>query len=808
MIRPVATAVLCLASLALLASARTGAPRVAHESLFPDHAVKPEGVQIDGRRRLGPPPPGHPRIVGDVRPDGGVSAESSGYPFAWEFIGPSRIDGEYWSGNAKASGRITSIAPHPSDPSICWISTDGGGVWKTIDDGASWKPLTDILPTLRGGSLLLHPDNPDVVFWGTGDFRARTTGAGLFRSGDGGESWTLVAGSSSTGTQVAGLSHSGGVPGVMHVAGSSGVRRTTDAGATWTTKIGGTANSLWAGPGATRLYAGMRSDGVYRSSDGGVNWTKCTSSAFPTAGTFSVVTVGACRASPDTVFAAFVGISSGSVTYVTKLYRSTNGGTTWTRIASADDFCSPQCWYDAYVAVDPANASIVYLGGVDARYGVYGVAKSTDGGASWTEIANAGGTQLHPDHHVMAFGPASGNGTKIWEGNDGGVWTSTNGGGSWSNKNSDLATALLYNVAVHPITPERMLGGSQDNGTPERPGPVSPWVQLQSGDGGYSAFVPDYSGTRFTTYVYGKVYRWDALDNARQMTPSWTDPVAWIAPMAIDPSDADRLYVGTNRLWVCTSATTANPVGESERAALWTALSATNTTASSSATINRVAIAEGDTDTIYTGCSGGSVWVTRDRGATWTKRSTGLPTDGVCGIAVNPHDPEEVWVAHYSASGGRVHRSLNAGVTWTAMGAGLPSGVTPRALGVHFRRPGETRRTVLVGSGAGIYHSLDLGTTWTPNDTSIPNANVGDFHVNRAEGLVTVATYGRGAWRAALPRNCWSDLDFDDLVGGSDIGLLLLDFGPCQGCASDLDGDGFTNGGDLSVLLLDFGPCS
>ena len=71
-----------------------------------------------------------------------------------------------------------------------------------------------------------------------------------------------------------------------------------------------------------------------------------------------------------------------------------------------------------------------------------------------------------------------GNGTKIWEGNDGGVWTSTNGGASWSNKNSDLATALLYNVAVHPITPERMLGGSQDNGTPERPGPVSPWVQL------------------------------------------------------------------------------------------------------------------------------------------------------------------------------------------------------------------------------------------------------------------------------------------------------------------------------------------
>jgi len=794
-----------LAALLGLADAPGRSRVVMHEELFPNHAVKPAGVEVKARRRLGPPPPGHPRIVGDVRPDGGVSAETVGYPFAWEFIGPSVIDSEYWSGNAKASGRITAIAPHPSNANTCWISTDGGGVWRTIDGGVSWKPLTDTLPSLRGGALAVHPDNPNILFWGTGDFRVKTTGAGLFRSGDGGESWELVSPSSSVGLQISGISHSGGVPGVLHVAGSSGVRRSTDGGTSWSSRITGIGTSLWAGPGATQLYAGMRSDGVYRSIDGGVNWTKCTSTSFPTSGTFTVVTVGACRASPNTVFAAFVGASA---SYVTRLYRSTDGGVNWTRLTSADDFCSPQCWYDAYVAVDPANASTVYLGGVDKRYGVYGVAKSTDSGATWTDIATDGSVQLHPDHHVMAFGPASGNGTKIWEGNDGGIWTSTNGGANWTNRNSDLATALLYNIAVHPITPERMLGGAQDNGTPERPGPVSSWVQLQAGDGGYSAFVPDYSGQRFTTYVYGKVYRWDSLDNAVELTPSWTDPVAWIAPIALDPSDPDRLYVGTNRLWVCTSAITANPGSESQRAAIWTALSASRTTASSTATINRFAIAESDPSTIYTGCSGGSVWVTRDRGATWTNRSTGLPTDGVCGIAVNPHDPEEVWVAHYSSSGGRVRRSLNAGVSWTAVGGTLPAGVTPRALGIHFRRPGETRRTVLVGSGAGIYHSLDLGATWQPNDTSIPNANIGDFHINRADGLVTVATYGRGAWRAALPRNCWSDLDLDDEVTGSDISLLLIDFGPCQGCNSDLDGSGLTDAGDLALMLLDFGPCS
>jgi hypothetical protein len=307
--------------------------------------------------------------------------------------------------------------------------------------------------------------------------------------------------------------------------------------------------------------------------------------------------------------------------------------------------------------------------------------------------------------------------------------------------------------------------------------------------------------------VYGKIYRWNSSDSATLLTPSWSDVVAWIAPILLDPSNPDRLYVGTNRLWVCTTATTANPTTEAARTALWTALSATNTTASSNATINRFAIAEADPNTIYTGCSGGSVWVTRDRGTIWTPRNTGLPANGVCGLAVNPHDPEEVWVAQYSSSGGRVYRSLNAGLTWTAVGTGLPAGVTPRALGIDFRRAGDPRRIVLVGSGAGIYHSLDLGNSWTPNDTSVPNANIGDFHINRADGLVTVATYGRGAWRASLPQHCWSDLDFDDLVSGSDIVMLLLDFGECRGCASDLDGTGYTDGGDLSMLMLDFGPC-
>ena len=568
--------------------------------------------------------------------------------------------------------------------------------------------------------------------------------------------------------------------------------------------MSGQATSLWSGAGASRLYAGIRGTGLFRSSDTGESWTKCVSDVFPADGTFSVVTVAACAADPDSVFAAFINTSSGGVT---TLYRSNDGGQTWARLYGADNFCSPQCWYDAYVAVDPDEPWIVYLGGVDRRYGVYGVARSTDGGDSWIDIANDGQVQLHPDHHVMAFGPSPTGGTRIWEGHDGGVWTSTDDGWSWTNMNSNLATALLYNVAVHPLSPERMLGGSQDNGTPERLGDDVAWVQLQTGDGGYSAFVPDASGMRFTTYVYGKTYRWNSEDRSTLLTPTWSDPVAWIAPILLDPSDPDRLYVGTNRVWVCTTATTATPTSSTERAALWTALSPTRTVATSSSVIQRMAIAESDPSTMYTGCSGGSIWFTRDRGSTWAQCGGPLRSGGISGIAINPHDALEVWAAHYASSGGRVHRSLDGGATWTAIGARLPTGVTPRALAVHFHRAGDTRRTVLVGSGAGIYHSLDLGTTWTPNDTSIPNANIGDFHVDRRAGRVTVATYGRGAWRAALPTDCTADLDGTGEVDLGDATLLMLEFGPCAGCTSDLDGNGEVDLGDLMLVLLEFGPC-
>lgn len=783
--------ILLWAGLTLLAWPAWMGPRprhVTHESLFPDHALKAEGLVVHARRRMGPPPPGHPRIVGEARPGWVPEApRAGGYPFEWTFVGPSEILSEYWSGNAQASGRIVSIAPHPTDPDICYVATDGGGLWKTTSGGASWFPLTDTLASLRGGAVALDRDDPETVYFGTGDFRIGSTGAGLFRSTDGGASWTRVL-QSSFATSISGVVAPAGSTAVV-VAASGGIFRSPSSVSPFVRVVTSATTSLWASPGAgTRMYAGIRSSGVHRSNDAGATWTRLTSSTIPTSG-FRNVHVAACDTDPDRVFAVLISSIAGSPT---QLYRSDDGGTSWTWLPAADDFCTPQCWYDAYVAVDPGNPDIVYLGGVDPRYGKFGVARSEDGGVTWTERSSVAGVTLHPDHHTMAFGPAPGGGVAVWEGNDGGVWRSLDAGNSWTNLNNGLETALLYNVTIHPTQPDRMLGGLQDNGTAERRATEVAWPQLQTGDGGFSAFDPVNDLIRYTTYVYGDIYRWQDGD-ARMISPEFSDAVAWIAPIANDPADPNRLYLGTSRIWMTSDALASAPT--------WAPISGSL----GGGTLSRIAIAPSQPQVIYTGSSNGSVYRTEDL-TNWVARPSPGAGPGVSGLVVSPHDPGEVWVSHYANSGGRVYRSMDGGATWTAMGTNLPSGVTPRALGVDFQGGTRPGRTVIVGSGAGVYHSLDLGATWTANDASLPNANIGDITVHHASGTVTVATYGRGAWRSPLPDPCPADLDRDGAVNAADIGALLTLFG-AEGGPGDLDRSGSVDAADIGELLLAFGEC-
>lgn len=746
----------------------------------PPHVTVPERDEAD---ETGPPPWGYYRIVGSAVPetlrDPGPATKRYN-PLSWSPIGPRPISNEYWAGNANASGRVIGLAPHPTNANICYISAASGGVWKTTNGGTNWTPLTDELPTTNGGAISLDPSNPDVVYYGTGEWQQGSQGDGLYRSTDAGASWVRIATVSQTGNQISGVGVAPGNPALVHVTSTGGYSRSTNGGVSWTKPLTGNCSALTLDPSnANIVYVAQASGGVWKSTNGGSSFTKLTS-GLPASG-FNRVCMDISKSNPSVLYAAF--INGGSVV---GLYKTTNGGTSWTQLTSTPNFCNPQCWYDAYVAVDPANANIVYLGGVDPRYATAGVLKTTNGGTSWTEISNAGGSQLHPDHHVMAFGA----GGVIWEGNDGGVWKSTNNGASWINVNADLQITQHYNIVQHPNFPERYLGGTQDNGTPERTTSTLIWPQLQAGDGGFSVY--DFTNTtrRYTTYVYLRIYRW-VNSSSSNITGSWSsDSVNWIAPLVGDPNSSTTLVAGTNRIWRTTNAASSS--------VSWTAIS--TTTVSNGGTINAIAVANGASNTIYSGSSNGRVYVTTNA-STWNNRSTGLPSGQISDIIISPSDPGTAYVAFYNTSGARIFRTTNYGVNWTNVTGTLPSGVGAQALAVDW--DWNPSPSLYVGSGAGVYVSLDGGGTWIKDGADLPNVNVQDLVIDPVRRTIAAGTYGRGVWRSNLPSACPADFDGSGFVDLEDYTAFVQAF-EAGDQSADFDGSGFVDLEDFTAFVLQF----
>lgn len=792
--------------LALSACSAPPAPKPQATTPLPDRyaafngvapATKPRGMIIDvtpkpGKQSpgMGPPPYGYWRITGEPVPDwdqnpaggplgGGYSDRAS--PFTWTFLGPKPISSEYWAYEGNAGGRVVSIAPHPVDPNIVYAASASGGLWKTINAGTTWTPITDELATLNCGAVAVSASSPDTIILGTGEYQTGSNGDGIFRSTDAGTTWTRIATSTQVGPRINSIAIHPTNPQIIHAAGTNGYFRTTNGGGTWGAIISANCSAMRLDPlNPSNVYVARRGNGIYKSTNSGGTFTKLTS-ILPTTG-FDRLLIDVCAGTPSTIYAAFI-----SGANVAGVYKSIDSGTTWTLLANVPNFCYTQCGYDAYIAVDPTNPNKVYCGGVDSRYRNAGVIRSLDGGITWAEIAsNASG--LHPDHHVMAFGPTG----TLWEGNDGGIWKSTTGGNSWTNTNATLAATQMYHVAIHPTTTTRVLAGTQDNGTPERTGNSTTWPQLQAGDGGFSAFDPTTSSRRYTTYVYLTLYRW-SNSTSTDISGGWdTDSINWIAPFIIDPNSGSTIVAGTDRIWRTTNATATTPT--------WTAISTTD--AGGGGSMNALAVAKGSSSTIYAGSDSGSLYVTQNATAatpTWTNRSAGLSGSGISAVVVHPTLPGTAYVSSYNTSGGRIFCTDNFGATWRNVSGTLTSGVAARALAVDFQ---FNPPVIYTGGGSGMYVTFDEGATWTKDDTTFPNVNVGSLALDPTSRTLTVATYGRGVWRTPLatPPTCFADFNQDGGIDGADIEAFFFAW-ELGDTAADVNEDGGVDGSDIETFF-------
>lgn len=716
----------------------------------------------------------------------------------WTEIGPAPIpNGQTVSVSTPVSGRVISIAVHPTNPDIVFVGAASGGLYRSTDGGTTWTTLMDDAASLSIGAIAFAPSQPDTVYVGTGEPNFSSDsffGVGLYRfdnanganpTRSGPFNLNGAAQNVFTGLAISAIRVHPTQPGTVFVATTSGIagigaqpnptlpsrgvyRSTNAAGANPTfEKLTGLASNLNASvrdividplnPNllVAAVVAGPPSGGIYRSVDAlAANPTFTLEEFFNSISTSELSTELAIRhapGDPNPVIYAATGNLGGRVLI------STDNGDTWVQQVD-NNFCTPQCFYDIAIAVAPNDGTRVYLGGAPAL--PFGI--STNSGQSFTSSS----VGLHVDSHVIAVSPS--NPSVLYFGSDGGVYRSNNSGANWTPlNNGDFRATQFMSIATHPIDREFMIGGTQDNGTNHRQ-PDGDWLRVDFGDGGFAAIdqnATDTSSVRmYHTYFnapslmgYGTVANvasasdgnWGFVGCQSSGTTTngitCTGSVLFYAPLVLGPGTPNTVYYGTDRLY-----------RSANNGAMHALASQAPITAG--VPISAIAIGPNDDNIRIVGQVNGGLFRTLVGSATLVDADpSGQVPNGYIGrIAIDSSDANTVYVAlaAFAGAGQTVWKSsnfLSASPTWTAAAAGLPN-VPVSALAIN---PDDTQH-LFAGTDIGVYHSTNGGTSWEPYGTGLPAVPVFGLAFNgpnhpSGKGPLRAATHGRGIWQIDVP---------------------------------------------------------
>ena len=673
----------------------------------------------------------------------------------WRELGPAPIGGPFDG----FTGRVAALALSRHDANAYFAASASGGVWQSFDGGGSWAPRTDRLPTTALGAIALDPRNEKIVYAGSGEANYAyhsLYGAGLYKSTDGGRTFRVLADKTFEGLAFsrlvmapngalwAAVSRAGGTAEGFEGArqhprrdAPKGLFLSTDGGKRWRLVRNGLpelpASDVDIDPrDPNRIFVaasdvfGDGSNGIYLSTDGGDSFREVLGIEGSTIGRIAIAIA---PSDPDNVYAiacrpagretpgGFTPV--GDVTLA--LFASRDGGVSWTS-TNPGNFLGDQGAYDIAIAVAPDDPRIVFLGGVQA-------VRSTDGGATFQNV-----TPPHPDIHDLDFDAAG----RLLAAGDGGIFRSTNLGGSWEILNGGLGSVQYYaGLAVSAADPDFIAAGSQDNGTHVRRSDGS-WDEVFGGDGGWVVAQPD-DPNEFVVQFQGTGNVFVTTNGGRTFVPLQqgidpNDRTAFQAPLLLDPGTA--LFYATQRLYIADNANRGfRPISD-------------DLTSGAPWAIRSLALSPSDANTMYATTNEGGVLVSSDRGATWAH-----VLDGIAGwprimrqVAIDPTDPNIAAVVDGGFGGARVLLTRDHGLTWTEIGRRLPD--LP-IFAVAIRRSGD-RRQIFVGTDRGVYATANDGTSWAPYGVGLPNAPVHDVVVDAVHGRVVVATLGRGVWTSPL----------------------------------------------------------
>jgi hypothetical protein len=672
-----------------------------------------------------------------------------------------------WSeaGPFNTGGRVTALAIAPGGTTL-YAGAAAGGVFKSTDSGVNWSSSFD--QVLSIGALALDPTNALVVYVGTGEANAATDnydGAGVFRTGDGGQSWAYL-GLQET-RRIARVAVDPAAPSRLFVAAMGaqfttgpdrGLYRSEDSGQHWSKVLyvndsTGVCDVVinpahpetvycasWERirrPTYRRTYG--PGCGIWRSVDHGTTWTRLQNGLPAASDHVGRIGLGLARTRPSTIYAQIVGGIAESHNGL-GFYRSVDGGVTWARRDTPSGFTGSFGgfgWYFGDMTVDPNNPDEVYCC-------AQSFIRSTDGGVNFTALTG----NAHVDFHAIWVDPLAP--AHLYAGTDGGFWATSAGGANWTTT-SNLPITQFYAGAIDASNPARLLGGAQDNGSNMTSGSPYAWFQILGGDGFYCAVDPTNSNVVFAEYQNmssGQGPFRSTNGGSSFATPSGfvsSDRYNWNAPFTMDPSNHNVLLAGSNRVYrsvdngvsytvISEDLTTNHQVGNLAYS-----------------TISTLAIAPSNSSYYYVGTDDGQVWRSKVGGGigNWQNVTAGLPLRWVTRVTPDRIDPEVVYVTlsgyNQDDFGAHVFRSTNAGDTWTAIDGNLPDSPANDLL----TDPLESSRLFLA-TDVGVFTTSDLGVNWSPLGTALPAVPVVDLSLDAGSRTLVAATHGRSQWKFAL----------------------------------------------------------
>jgi len=686
----------------------------------------------------------------------------------WRLIGPFR------------GGRVVAVAGDPVHTQVFYFGSTGGGIWKTTDGGIIWENVSDgFFKRASVGAIAVSTSDPNVIYAGMGETTIRgnvSHGDGVYKSTDGGKTWTHL-GLADT-RNIAKVRIHPQNPDLVYVAAlghahgpnpERGVYRSRDGGKTWeqilfrSDKAG--AIDLAMDPNNPRiLYAaiweaqrkpytlvsGGEDCGIFKSTDGGDNWTEITRKPGLPAGVLGKIGLAVSPAKEDRVW-AIIDAEDGA------LFRSNDGGENWERL-SEDRNLWARPWYYQHIYADPKDPETIWALNVQCW-------KSVDGGRTFFEVQVP-----HGDNHDLWIDPHDPQ--RMIEGNDGGACVSFNGGASWSSIYNQ-PTAEMYHVTTDKQVPYRVYGAQQDNSTitvPSRSALAgitqSDIYDVGGGESGYIAVRPDDTNIVYAGNYLGYLTRYDHRSRQERNIAVWPELATgwgakdqkyrfqWTFPILLSPHDPNVLYVTGNHVFRSTDEgnswqiispdLTRNDITKME--ASGGPPTRDNTGTECYCTIFAFAESPLKRGLFWAGSDDGLLHISQDGGETWRNITPpDLPEWALVSIIEpSPHDPATAYVAanRYKLDDFHpyLYKTNDYGATWTKITTGIAENDFTRAI-----REDPVRRGLLyAGTETGVHVSFDDGEHWQSLRLNLPAVPIHDLVIKDTD--LVAATHGRSFW--------------------------------------------------------------